>query len=826
MKVDTYIHFSNMIQRLLNVSKYAYLFLVLMLTAGIVNAQKTKTDANIVGHVVSHDEHISYVNIALKGTALGTVTDETGHYRLTNMPEGTFVIVATRIGYKPQEKTITLTSNTTIEVNFALEEDALGLEEVVVSSDRNSKKRGKAPIIVNTISHKQLSLHQSATISDGLSFTTGLRMEANCQNCGFTQLRMNGLEGPYSQILINNRPVYSGLAGVYGLELIPANIIERIEVVRGGGSALYGSNAIAGTVNLILKEPVRNYFQASATTSLAGVGLKQHPKPAGDQNVNFNASVVSDDNKTGFTIYGFVRNRNPFDINLDEFSELTSINNTSAGARFNHRFGSKSKLTIDFLNIRESRRGGNKFDKPPHEADIGEAVDHKLTNGTIEFMRFFREQDVLNAYFSGQLIARDSYYGALQSLSDYGYSNGSTFNTGIQYNAYFDKLSVLIGMENIYDKLKDEKLGYADYDNATIDSGVWIVSHTENILIVDQSFISYGAFGQAEYSLDKFNFTAGMRYENYLIHGNFINVNDNTSEKRGSAISPRLSMLWALAPDLKYRISYAQGYRAPQIYDEDLHILSSGSRKVIHMNSPDLRQETSRSITTSFDYNARIRNTFFEILIEGFYTRLNDPFANQIKTDAINKTVTYLRINAEEGAIVKGLNVETEIAPSLYTNFKAGFTWQSSRYETPQEFDTREFLRTPSTYGYLTFDTRLKKGFELSLTGNYTGSMLVPHYGIDPLTADQAMLEALDKGFIIEGNRLEHSEPFFDLGAKISYAFNINGASLKLLTGVRNIFNSYQREFDMGVYRDPGYIYGPMQPRTVYIGLNIGNRIK
>jgi outer membrane receptor for ferrienterochelin and colicins len=89
------------------------------------------------------------------------------------------------------------------------------------------------------------------TLSEGLSFSPGLRIENDCQNCGFSQVRMNGMEGPYSQILINSHPIFSGLAGVYGLELIPTNMIERIEVVRGGGSALYGSNAIAGTINII-----------------------------------------------------------------------------------------------------------------------------------------------------------------------------------------------------------------------------------------------------------------------------------------------------------------------------------------------------------------------------------------------------------------------------------------------------------------------------------------------------------------------------------------------------------------------------------------------
>lgn len=146
----------------------------------------------------------------------------------------------------------------TKEVNFELVKDALGLEEVVITGDRNATNRVESSTIVNTITPKLFARTQSVTLSEGLNFSPGLRMENNCQNCGFSQVRMNGMEGPYSQILINSRPIFSGLAGVYGLELIPSSMVERVEVVRGGGSALYGSNAIAGTINLILKDPINN----------------------------------------------------------------------------------------------------------------------------------------------------------------------------------------------------------------------------------------------------------------------------------------------------------------------------------------------------------------------------------------------------------------------------------------------------------------------------------------------------------------------------------------------------------------------------------------
>ena len=172
-------------------------------------------------------------------------------------------------------------------------------------------------------------------------------MENNCQNCGFSQVRMNGMEGPYSQILINSRPIFSGLAGVYGLELIPSSMIERVEVIRGGGSALYGSNAIAGTINLILKDPINNSYEFGVNTGLIGVGLNNSGNSAQDYSVNFNTSIVSADNKTGMALYGFYRDREPFDANNDDFSEIAFLKNTTIGTRLYHRFGTRSKLIAD-----------------------------------------------------------------------------------------------------------------------------------------------------------------------------------------------------------------------------------------------------------------------------------------------------------------------------------------------------------------------------------------------------------------------------------------------------------------------------------------------
>ena len=211
-----------------------YLTILLLYTIQSIYADGEKTDANLIGHVVSKGEHIPFVTINIKGTTVGTTTDETGHYQLINIPEGTHIIRAQSMGYKPQDIEISISTGETKEIHFTLTEDILGLEEVVITGNRNETNRKDASTIVSTITPKMFSRTQSVTLSDGLNFSPGLRMENNCQNCGSSQVRMNGMEGSYSQILINSRPIFSGLAGVYGLELIPSNMIDRVEIIREG----------------------------------------------------------------------------------------------------------------------------------------------------------------------------------------------------------------------------------------------------------------------------------------------------------------------------------------------------------------------------------------------------------------------------------------------------------------------------------------------------------------------------------------------------------------------------------------------------------------
>jgi outer membrane receptor for ferrienterochelin and colicins len=769
-------------------------------------AQKTKTDANVFGHVVCQncDEHLSFASIEVIGKTIGTTTDETGHFQLINLPEGTHIIKANYLGFKSKQIKITIANGETKEVNFELEEDAMGIDEIVVSADRSEQKRTEAPIIVNTISPNLFNSSQSLTLGEGLNFSPGLRLENNCQNCGFSQVRMNGMEGPYSQILINSRPLFSGLAGVYGLELIPANMIEKVEVVRGGGSALFGSNAIAGTINIILKDPKTNSYEAGANYAVAGIGKDNSGGTAPDYSINFNTSIVSDDHKSGVTLYGYTRKREMFDANNDSFSEIAPLENLTFGARTFHRFGHRDKLAIDFFAIKEQRDGGNLQSYPLHQREIGEVLTHNMKVASTTYERYFREYDQLSIYTSGQFLERDSYYGAGFSTSDYGFSKDNTYNLGLQYKAYFGKASLIGGVENTSGFLTDKKLGTPIF--GTGDEGETIITgNNPHTIVSDQSSVTTGTFAQYDIQFNRIKASVGARFDHYEIK-DYANENE---KKTGNVFSPRLSVMYGILNELQARVSYSQGYRAPQIFDEDLHIETSGSRQVIHENDPNLKQETSHSIMASLDLNKLVGTVYTGFLIEGFYTKLVDAFANEYGDQDENGTVIYTRVNSG-GALVQGVNMELRLKPLKKVSFTSGLTIQTSKFNDPDEdFNEKRFFRTPDQYGFFALDWDFYKNFCFSTTGNYTGSMLVPYFGTENPDGE-----------------LRESDRFFDLGAKLSYIVKLNGASIEFSSGIKNIFDSYQNDFDSSIDRDPAYIYGPLSPRTIYFGIKFGNLLK
>ena len=749
------------------------------------------TDANVYGHVkdAKTGEHLPYVVIHIKGTTIGTTTDKTGHFFLKNLPEGSFVIEAKYMGYTTQSQSITIKQDTSKELNFTLSPSDFSLDEVVVSANRNETKRRLAPNLVSVIGGKLFDITQSTCLAQGLNFQPGVRTEDDCQNCGFTQVRINGLDGHYSQILVDSRPVFSSLNGVYGLEQIPANMIDRVEVVRGGGSALFGASAIGGTINIITKEPTRN------SASFGHTFMSQGGSNSFDNVTTGNVSLVTDDNKAGVYAYGQTRTRQGYDHDGDGYTELPELDSQTFGLNSYLRLSPYSKLSLQYHGIHEFRRGGNKLDQIAHVANVAEQVEHNIQGGGLTYDYFAPdEKNRLSAYFSFQTTARKSYYGGIGEGTEedieaaekaYGTTHDFTYVAGTQYVHSFSKLlfmpsDLTLGAEYNHDGLKDVILGYDRHFKQDVRIG---------------SF-----FFQNEWKNKQWSFLLGGRLDKHNLMDHVI-------------FSPRANLRFNPTENVNLRLTYAGGFRAPQAFDEDLHVGVVGGERLVTVLADNLKEERSNSFSLSADLYHKFGSVQTNLLIEGFYTDLNNVFAlRQLDhPDAQGNTVQE-RYNAY-GAKVFGLNLEAKAMFTRWFTLQAGLTLQQSHYdeaiawndEVPEQ-KYRKMMRTPNTYGYFTASFTPVKRFTASVTGNYTGSMLVGH----------------SAGSGVEEPVAVHTPKFMEVNTKLAYDFPIyKYLTLQVNGGIQNITNAYQKDFDKGWNRDSGYIYGPSVPRSYYVGVKV-----
>ncbi len=850
--------------------KKVFLFVLLAcFSIPLMHAQgskRVKTDAHIIGHIIeaSTGEHLPGVTIQIKGTMLGVITDQIGHYRMMDMSVGTKTLVVKAVGFKTQEKQVNVQAGKTIEVNFELEEDIAALDAVVVSANRNETTRRMAPTLVNVVDSKIFTAANASNLAQGIIFQPGVRVENNCQNCGFNQVRINGMEGRYTQILIDSRPIMSALAGVYGLEQIPVNMIDRVEVVRGGGSALFGSSAIAGVLNIITKDPIRNSF--SFNESLAFTGMKRL-----DNNISFNGSIVSDDQKAGAMFFGQMRARKPWDKDGDGFSELGKIDSRSLGVRTFLRTSDYSRLTFELHGIHEFRRGGDHVEDgwPDHVAAVSEQTDHDLYSGNLKYdLRSVNTKHHFQAYVSGQIINRKSYYGGIGELVDdkgnpigifgspvppekygtnYGDTKGRTYMGGLQYSYDMDKFlfmpaQLLVGAEYTRDILKDV-MPIRAWEYGTDAQGKKIQLYPP----MHQAINNWSQFAQIEWKNKHWSILLGARF-------------DEHSEVKNLIVSPRATVRYNPTENINLRATYAKGFRAPQVFDEDLHVAVVGGEAKKVFNVDGLKPEVSHAYSLSADIYQRFGEVQTNFLIEGFHTRLTDVFTEEVQADQHDGIKRYNRVNGS-GAKIFGLNLEGKVA-FRKVQLQAGLTLTSNKFDQETEWGERTALtsgdtpladgsnfkkdadgnfenesmtdkamtRTPDAYGYFTFGWNPIHPLNISLTGTYTGRMKVPHsieWGAGSAQSDILAIQAKQRtAGVVDGSdaapkwdELTHTTSFFDFGAKVSYDFHITKATeLQLYLGMNNLFNAFQKDFDRGAGRDSGYMYGPTQPRTFYLG--------
>lgn len=737
------------------------------------------TDAHIAGHVLdAHSgEHLSFVNVQVEGTALGCLTDESGHFYLKNLPEGQLTIIFSMIGYETEKRTITLHRDTLVELNVRIAETSFMIDNVVVTANKYETKQKEVATIVNIIPPLIIESTTSNSMADVLNFQTGLRVEETCSNCGVPQIRINGLEGQYTQILMDSRPIFSSLASVYGLEQLPAGMVDRIEVIRGGGSALYGANAIAGVVNIITKEPNRNSLSISNSSAFTKQGTY-------DINTSMNASVVAENQKAGLFLFGVQRNRQQYDRDDDGYSDIPHLNSTTVGFRSYFKTSDYSKITAEYHHTSEFRRGGYGIDSlQPHESPLCEQLKHNIDAATAKWDMYTADnKHFVSAYTSFQHIARDSYFGTNYNPNAYGKSTDIVSVTGAQYRFSYPcglmNADLSAGAEYSYNQLRDQILGY---DRNTL-----------------QKVHLGGGYVQNEWKNKQWSILIGGRLEQHSLLDKPV-------------FSPRANVRYTPIDPIILRVSYASGYRAPQIYEEDLHVGAVGGEVSLITLDENLKPEYSHSVSGSVDLYKRFGKWDMNFTLEGFFTQLNDVFTLVENGHDAQGNLLLTRTNAS-GARVAGLNVEAKVGYGHLLSFQAGYTYNHSRYIEPLQWSDnpniapqRRMFRTPEHYGYFLCNIEPVKHFHIVTNGKVTGSMLVQHFA----------------GYVPEDEEVT-TNPFFEWDVKLCYDIPLyKHYTLEVNAGVKNLLDHFQRDLDKGMDRDAGYVYGPATPRTFFAGINL-----
>ena len=746
---------------------------------------------SVNGQVKIDGKFAGFAQVFIAETTYGTTTNEKGQYSIKELPFGTYAVAASYVGYKQVTKQITIDEeHPKVELAFELDESII-LSEIVVTGTKTFKRQINSPLIVNVMTSQALDNVQACNLSEGLKFQPGLRVETDCQTCNYTQLRMNGLAGGYSQILINGRPIFSPLTGLYGLEQLPVNMIDRIEVVRGGGASLYGSSAIGGTVNVITKIPKENSYELH-------YNYQNINGQTSDHQVMGNATVLSKTKNSGLSFFLNRRDREWYDHNEDNFSEIPLIENTSLGANAFFLPSENQKIEFSISNLNEFRYGGEMVDKPAYLTQQSEERTHNVWMASADYqINFNEDHSSLITYAAWQNTARKHYTGILPDDGEalqkhlenppYGISDVSTYNVGIQLNHRINQFlkgqNVLtFGTEYVFDEVYDEIPAYR--------------------YLIDQTTKDLGVFVQSDWEiLPALTLLSGVRMDAH-------NLIDQP------LFSPRFSLLYKHQAFTQFRLNYGTGFRAPQAFDSDLHIAFAGGGVSRILLSPDLLPERSRSFSGSINFDVPTEHLIAGFTLEGFYTRLQDAFfLEPIGGDAFGEL--FEKQNGQT-AIVQGATLELRVNYDRKVQLETGFTLQSSRFNNPVEYieglpGIKEFIRTPADYGFATLNFTPNKRLNANLNYSYTGKMKVPHFAGAP---NQEIDEIIT------------THPFHEWSAKLGYTIGLKevDSNIEIYGGVKNIFNAYQETFDIGKNRDSNFVYGPSQPKTFYIGLKLRSK--
>ncbi len=688
-------------------------------------------------------------------------------------------------------------------------------DQVVVSASGRAQRLAEVPVHLQVVEREDVEKLMARTLADAMEWTLGMRVESNCQNCNESKIRLLGMEGPYTQILVDGQPTVSSLALVYGVEQLPARMFDSIEVVKGGGSALYGAGAVAGVINLLPHRPSHRHLELEARGgSMNGA--------TGRASMSTYLAMLDGrldgDFKSGsWSLFGQVDDGEAVDLDGDGFSDVARRELATLGLRLEQGFLQQAaQLTVDASWVEASRRGGDRLHLPPEQAEIAEAIDTERAGLSLSWLHALSGRFDYRALVSVADTERDSYYGTGMDPNAYGSTDNPLTVADVQLYHHWrggptadsaSTHSLTWGLQYRRDQVRDAQPGYGRF--------------------LQEDYRDWALFVQNDHRpSDNVSLTYGLR------------VDDHSVVEGEAIVSPRLAALWSPRPDLTLRASWSRGFRPPVVFDEDLHIALVGGGDVqVVRNAPDLDAERSTSSLISLEWRPRVRlggdrgsSAYLEL--NAFQHRLQDLF-HLVETDEpATPEIEWTRGNFG-GARIRGVELAGGLRFGPRLGVDAGFVWQTSRFDHPeQEFGSLDFWRTPERYGLLTLvwsPTLASLGLgQLGVEGDidvflgfqYTGPMLAPHYLRFASVAEGSDEDRLERtpAFLTADLNIARE---FALPSSVSQGGHAGDRRFTVTLGLRNLTNEFQDDLDRGPLRDSAYVYGPRFPRTVSLAIKV-----